>query len=574
MEMLQLLLDLGADLNPQGTAVHYGLMSENKQMVDFLLDKQAKVDEDSVTNQSAICKAITCNMPEVIPRLLDSGANVNANEYGKSPLAVAYLNGNLDLVELLKKNGARFSEQDARVAVNAIEKESLADLEWLLEHGLDPNVKNLSLSAIDSAVCKTDTAAIKLLIEKGAKLSGPECQFALGKACKTGHIEMTTVVLDSGGDFDLSQALRDAVYSPNNTAMMEMLIERGADISAEEGCCFDNAARSGCQKVLTHLLQQPMTASQRHRYLGRALQVAASDTNLNLCKWLLEIQGADINHHGLPYGSPLQAVLAASSYKNSNQLVVFKMLLEYGAHVNPPLTEKPKPPPSTRKFGGFKPDNSTSIASPLTIAIGGNMWRNGPHAVVPHLLSLGADVNGVGGPYHTPLQAAALRHPSVLGELLDRGADVNAIGGTFGTALHAAAWNKDIDSAKLLLARGADISISAGKYGSVIQAAAKNDRYDRQIGRKTVQMMDLLLQHGADIHARDGKYGSAVQMAAVSGNVAALEWLAAHGADIRVKGGKRGNAYHAALKNLYNNKSVQWPVISWLEQHYGRDGWD
>ncbi|KAH6886789.1 ankyrin repeat-containing domain protein [Thelonectria olida] len=578
VEMLQLLLDLGADLDrlpgPDGTTLQYGLLSKNKEMVDFLLEKQAKVDDDSVADQSAICKAITWNMPELVPRLLDSGANVNANEQGESPLAVAYIDGHQDLVELLRKHGARFSKHDAQVAIDAIEKEELIDLKWLLEHGLDPNAKNYSRSAIESAMCKTDTAAIELLIEKGANLSGEECQYALIKACKTGHIEMATVVLNSGQDFDLDQALREAVYSPNNTAMMKMLVERGADIAACEGQCFDNAARSGCQNVLTYLLQQPMTLSQRHEYLGRALQAAASDTNLNLCKWLLDVQGADINHHGLPCGSPLQAVIASLRYRNNNQLVLFKMLLAYGADVNPPLTEKPKRPPPRRKIPGFKTDESTSIASPLTLAIGGSMWRGGLQAVVPQLLSLGADVNGLGGSHHTPLQAAALRQPSILAELLDRGADVNAVGGIFGTALHAAAWNKDIESAKLLLARGADISISAGKYGSVMQAAAKGNRFDRQNGRRTVEMMDLLLQNGADIHARDGKYGSAVQLAAVSGNVAALDWLAAHGADIRVKGGRRGNAYRAALKNLHSNKSVEWPAVSWLEQHYGRDGWD
>ncbi|KAI0130061.1 ankyrin repeat-containing domain protein [Xylariales sp. AK1849] len=541
VEMVQLLLDLGAQVDgvpgSQGSTLHYGILYKKRDIVGFLLNNGANID-DSTEGCSVICKAVASNLEEFVSTLLQSGGNVNANEDGQSPLAVAFSTRKPDLVDLLRRHGAHFLDTDVEVGVNTVDKRSLDDLKTLLDLGYNPNTHNQWQSAVQCAASKNDTAVIQLLVEYGAVLGDSQFKRALGSVCKRGHVEMATFLLDNGAGPNISHALLDSVEVPNNLDMVEVLLQRKADVLVDEGKCFQKAAAGGCRKILTR---------------------------------------ADVDHRGTPYGGPLQAALSFVHYKNDNQPLVIKLLIERGADVNPPVMERPVSRVQSRKVLGIKTgrDMSTTYSSPLSLAITGKSWTDGGlHPLVDDFLALGADVNGVGGEYHAPLQAAAYFHPAMLGPLLDAGADLNDTGGKFGTALHAAACKHNVESVKLLLARGADVHISAGKYGSVLQAAAKANRFNCRDGAQTIEVMELLFEAGADVQSTDGKYGSAVQMAAVSGNIAALKWLASKGADIRVKGGRRGNAYRAALKNLRNNKAVEWGVVSWIEQHCGREGWD
>ncbi|KAI1874448.1 hypothetical protein JX265_004656 [Neoarthrinium moseri] len=318
---------------------------------------------------------------------------------------------------------------------------------------------------------------------------------ALGEACKRGNMKMATFLLKNGM---VADGLARAAGAVNNVAMIDLLLDYGADISANDGEAFRAAGGARCKKVTGRLLEESMVSSELTNHLGVALQQAAWYAGLPFVKWLVDVQGAPVNHVGPPYASGIS-------------------------------------PPSL-------------------------------------LIRASGKLNGIGGRYHTPLQAAAFFYPEMIGPLLDAGADVNARGGRFGTALHAAAINHDLESVQLLLTHGADAKISTGKYGLVLTCAAKSNRSGHR--DRTLVIMDLLLKAGVDVHCTGGKYGSAVQMAAKTGNVVALKWLANHGADIRVKGGRWRNADKAALKESKICGRTERAVVSWLEQHYGRQGWD
>lgn len=96
--------------------------------------------------------------------------------------------------------------------------------------------------------------------------------------------------------------------------------------------------------------------------------------------------------------------------------------------------------------------------------------------VVKVLLDHGADVNLVGGPIGTALQAAALGGRLEIVQLLLRnGARINHAVGSHGTALSAAASNGQDDAVRHLLDAGADINTPGGYFGCLLVASVEFD---------------------------------------------------------------------------------------------------
>ncbi|KAI9150697.1 Glutathione transporter [Paramyrothecium foliicola] len=579
VETIQLLLELGAELNGkpgrQGSTLHYGILSQKEEIVKFLISKGAIAD-DTTNDNSLLYKAMMNDLKAFVPQLIKLGANVNAPERGQSPLITAFQLKHMDIFLSLREAGAHFGDRETKVAVEAIEKGSLEDLRFLLDHGYDPNAQGGSV--FKAASERTETAFMQLLLDYGADLGGDQVKPALATVCENGHMEMALFLLEHGADNHLDYALGPACSTPNNLAIVQMLLSKGAKISANDGSCFRKAGTGGCRVIIDRLLQEPMTAPERARYLGLALQTAAMSANMALCIWLIENHDAPVNYVGEPHGSPLQAALSSTSREIDSRINLVRALIQKGATLNPPLFHRPEKRGAAanlrRNLGLWLLDNAApTFSMPLSLAIMGERWsdKGGLRDLVPEFLRQGADPNGEGGMFHTPLQAAAHKCPEHLETLLDAGADVNAIGGPFGTALHAAASQRNVAAVKLLLSRGADPRIVTKGNGSVLQAAAGSGRRDYTAD---TEILDVLLAAGADLHAVAGDGGSAVQEAAAAGNLETLKWLAAKGANIRVQGGRYGNAYRAALWHLWDNFSVKWHVVSWLEQHYGREGWD
>lgn len=390
-------------------------------------------------------------------------------------------------------------------------------VELLLDYGADPNLNaDINCGPLTRAAASGDIAMVEFLLERGAdpNLFKMGCRFPLYDAASKGNLQLVNLLLD-----------------------------HGANVSTSNASAFEQAILGG-EKILSRLLEQDMTAAERERYLDRALQNAAHYANLNICKWLLD-HDANLNFVGGKYGGPLQAALSNNYPSEANDsLLVLNMFLERGANVN-------------------NVGQCSKHPSVLMMAI-----QKCTAKFAQIVLNRGADPNIGGGDLHSPLQAAARCEPSVLERLLAAGADVSAVGGRFGTALHAAAYAHDCESIELLLRYGADVNIIAGKYGSVIQAVAKRDTVSNgswTAGRQSVHAMQVLYDHGAPVMVEAGKYCTALQMAAKSGNLEAVKWLLAHGADPRVKGGRFGTALKGALKK------ERWAVISYLEQHCGRD---
>jgi ankyrin repeat protein len=100
--------------------------------------------------------------------------------------------------------------------------------------------------------------------------------------------------------------------------------------------------------------------------------------------------------------------------------------------------------------------------------------------------------------------------------LLDHGADVNGQGGEYGNPLQAASWGGHEKAVQVLLDRGADVNGQGGKYGNALQAAS---------ARGHAKVVQVLLDRGVEPELKNNYGRTALLWAGVNGNVAVVKLL-------------------------------------------------
>ncbi|KAH8813580.1 ankyrin repeat-containing domain protein [Flagelloscypha sp. PMI_526] len=266
--------------------------------------------------------------------------------------------------------------------------------------------------------------------------------------------------------------------------MIKFFVEKGADVNKEGrsyGYSLQLAALGGRLDVVEFLVEKGADINKREGQYGPALQVAAGGGYLDIVEFLVE-KGADVNKEGGIYGSALKAA-AGGGY-----LDIVELLVEKGADVNE---------------GGYE--------YALQAAANGGYLD-----VVEFLVKKGADVNGKGG-YGSSMQAAALGGQlKVILFLVEKGANVNKGGGQHGSALQAAAWMGYLDVVEFLVEKGADVNKEGGQDGSALQAAASMGK---------LEVVEFLVEAGADVNQAGGKYGSALEAAEYRKQAGVVEFL-------------------------------------------------
>ncbi|KIL54578.1 hypothetical protein M378DRAFT_18753, partial [Amanita muscaria Koide BX008] len=148
-EMVELLLDKGADVNAQGGFYGNALQAASNEgannIVKVLLDKGADVNAQGGFYGNALQAASDIGSKDIVKLLLDEGADVNAQggEYGNS-LQAASSKGVKDIVELLLEKGADVNVQGGYYGntLQAASFEGAKDIvELLLDKGADINAQ-------------------------------------------------------------------------------------------------------------------------------------------------------------------------------------------------------------------------------------------------------------------------------------------------------------------------------------------------------------------------------------------------------------------------------------------------
>ena len=518
--------------------IHVASAWNLQSVVHKLLARDAGVvyDLDDGDNQ-ALHHASRFGNEDIVAKLLDSNANINAKNSGQAtPLELAAANGHEKVVKLLLQNGADVETatgNSGNALQSAAHNGNVALAEILILSGADVNARCGQMgSALNQAANKGHLRMVELLLSHGAKVNdeggyfGTALHSAVMARTDGRRDEIIQTLLNAGADpnsqgCEFGNAFQ-AAASKNRLKLVKLFLAHGADINASDGS-HGTALHAACAAERDELIDFLLDAGARidvpGGLYGSPLQAAAHIGSTKYVKIMLE-RGANIHEQGGMYGSALQAGCASLGVE------VVDILLAAGADIH--------------KKGGY-------FGNMLQAAISG---RN--YILAKRLLNEGLDINEQGGTFGNALQAAIVDAKADFVEfLLHVGAEPNAVGGHYGTALRAAVVLQREPVVKILLTHGANPNVEW--IGSVaLQIAARH---------KCNGILRMLLDYGSNVNFRGSGWESTpLYGAIIAGQRENVALLLERGARMDLPAEPYKNGWEAAMYNLN--------MLKFLAEHF------
>lgn len=133
--------DLEVKDRKQRTPLYYACLEGREDMVEFLLEKDAKTDVVLTTGENLTAAMVDGGSAKILKRVLDKNpdmdVDVTRNTDGKTPLLFAVMHGRAEIISILLEKGAdvnRYSEDHDFALAEAIRYREKSSLKVLLEH--------------------------------------------------------------------------------------------------------------------------------------------------------------------------------------------------------------------------------------------------------------------------------------------------------------------------------------------------------------------------------------------------------------------------------------------------------
>lgn len=411
--------------------------------------------------------AIWANNVKAIEGLIKMGGNVNqVTKSGNTLLHKAVIGGKLEAVKALLEHGSNVdtANEDGNTALmlasyslnNKSEIGKIAEL--LLDHGASPNLTNKDgYSMIENAACRSNTAVIKALLEKGK------------------------VDPNSTDKYGVS-LFHEAII--NNPEVAIMFLQAGAD--PHKAAIYGSSI--GLLSEHENLVETPVAIASRF-------------SQINVIEELAK-KGVDFISPGASGETPLliairQLIHAEYENKADVTFAVVKKLLELGADTN------------VASVGSYN-----QAEYPLTLLISSNYF-NDKQKVVNLLLEHKANSDIVLPDGRSLLQHAIERGDRELKhKILENSVNINIQDKNAGTALLAEIailsksyynmYSQDLSFVKKLVQKGADVNIANKDGVTPLQMAVEMQNHE---------LIDLLISAKADPNMHDKHSNSPLSIA-------------------------------------------------------------
>lgn len=205
---VQALLAEGVDVNARDsrgeTALHRAARLGNAPVVAALLDGGADIQAANARGETPLHRAVMSDQPAIVELLLDRGADIDATDAAAEP-PLGYASP--EMARLLLDRGADPNAGENSPLVEAVRDGDAARVELFLDHGGDINVRSHGRTALHAAVstiysAPDGLAMIELLLDRGADIDALDRDGVtpLLFAVFTGHAGSVELLLDRGAD--------------------------------------------------------------------------------------------------------------------------------------------------------------------------------------------------------------------------------------------------------------------------------------------------------------------------------------------------------------------------------------
>jgi ankyrin repeat protein len=258
------------------TPLHYAALGGNAELVDYLIDKGAKIDLKSAQL--------------------------------KTPLHLAAINDRKDAVAALLKRGAALETRDdylrTALILCARERGQVATGRVLIEAGADVNaVDKFGSSALDLAAWRGKSEFVDLLLEKGARVptSGEKWREGLSLAASQGLTNLFRRLTEGGQDLKAADAsgesLLHAAAAGGSAEIIGILLGKGFDPARADRFGWTPlhyAARDGRTDAARILVEKAAPLDVR-TIMGQTPYNVAEERGAQPVTWFLAAKGADMS---------------------------------------------------------------------------------------------------------------------------------------------------------------------------------------------------------------------------------------------------------------------------------------
>lgn len=500
--------------------------------------------------------------PQLFNLLIQNGADINVQtNNGYTPLMIASLNGNIDIVKTLIDNkvDVNAKSSDQQTALVLAKNDNV--VEALINAGADINVNNTK--GLTPMITANSSTMVKTLVKAGANVNEEDEKglnnliYHVISTDKT-DIEQINALISLGADI---KKTINITWSELQKIMIDV---PNAFYSGEDKLTFNLLMLESLKKnpnieLIKFLLNSGIDVNYKNEYSMSPLILASLQGNFELIDALINA-GADVNvktTEDNKYGGKNGMSALMFAIKNGAEIKTVNRIIQAGADVNATSDDHHHLTPLDYALYKGKPNKELID---ILIKAGANVdeWSFGNNVtpftlgsddntnIVKDLVTSGIDINKT-----IKIKWNYLKRMINMSENFTTGENFNLL------MIECLKPNPNLETVKFLISSGIDVNYKNDANFTALIAASKHHNFE---------LIDILLNAGADVNVQTkenfrGKIKNGVSplMNAVSNNasVEIVNRLIESGAAVNLKNDGRGiTAIFYAFYSYNPNKEI------------------